>query len=312
MVDSTFDARSFRDALGSFATGVTVMTTVDAQGHDVGLTANSFNSVSLDPPMILWSLARASRNLPAFKQADHFAVHILSSQQQSLSNRFATSKADKFAGLDLSRGDGGVPLIDGCAARFVCRTAHQYDGGDHVIFVGEVLEFTQAGSAPLIYHGGDYVLAARIADALSADGMSTEDYSFDQDFVGHLLGRARFQIYQDVRVVLDHHKLSEADHVLLSALSARDGWAEADMDDLIEAAAATEGTAEIDRLVYRGMIERRGDALWITGAAREALKELSDAAKSVEAHVADSMTAHELLALKNRLRNLIHATSAEG
>ncbi|MGB7406479.1 MAG: flavin reductase family protein [Pacificimonas sp.] len=163
MTDDDFDPKAFRAALGSFATGVTVVTTVDANGNDVGLTANSFNSVSLDPPMVLWSLARASRNLPVFSDADRFAVHVLASDQRDLSTRFATSGEDKFAGVDVSRGPDGIPLLSKCAARFICATAHQYDGGDHVIFVGEVTRFSRSALPPLLYHGGDYAMASRMA-----------------------------------------------------------------------------------------------------------------------------------------------------
>ncbi len=150
------DALAFRTALGSFVTGVTIVTTRDAGGHDIGLTANSFNSVSLDPPMILWSLALTSSNLAAFRQATWWAVHVLSSSQETLSGRFASKGADKFAGVTVMRGPGDIPLLEDCAARFVCRTAFEYEGGDHAIFVGEVLSFDRAGHAPLVYHQGRY------------------------------------------------------------------------------------------------------------------------------------------------------------
>ena len=158
---AAIDAREFRNALGSFATGVTIVTTRDAAGHDVGLTANSFNSVSLDPPLVLWSLARSSNSLAAFVDAKHFAVHILAADQEPLSNRFATRGADKFAGLQMERGEGGTPLLHGCAARFECRTAYRYAGGDHEIFVGEVLTFEHFDRPLLVYQKGGYALAVK-------------------------------------------------------------------------------------------------------------------------------------------------------
>ncbi|HEX4597310.1 MAG TPA: flavin reductase family protein, partial [Burkholderiaceae bacterium] len=145
------DARGFRNALGTFTTGVTIVTTRDAVGHDVGLTVNSFNSVSLDPPLVLWSLARSSGSLAAFVGAEYFAVHILGARQEALSNRFAQRGADKFGDLVLARGRGGVPLLDGCAARLECRTAYRYEGGDHEIFVGEVLSFEHFDQSPLVF-----------------------------------------------------------------------------------------------------------------------------------------------------------------
>src|SRR5215213_7611295 len=139
VVQPAIDARAFRNALGAFTTGVTIVTTRDSCGRDVGLTVNSFNSVSLEPPLVLWSLARSSASLAAFVEADYFAVHILGARQEALSNLFAQRGADKFAGIAMRRGHGGVPLLDGCAARFECRTAYRHEGGDHEIFVGEVL-----------------------------------------------------------------------------------------------------------------------------------------------------------------------------
>jgi 3-hydroxy-9,10-secoandrosta-1,3,5(10)-triene-9,17-dione monooxygenase reductase component len=155
-VATAFDAVAFRRALGAFVTGITIITTVDADGTPAGLTANSFNSVSLDPPMVLWSLALDSTSLAAFRQAKWWAVHVLHAGQQDLSNRFAKREGDKFIGLDLPRGPGGVPLLEEYAARFICRAAFEYEGGDHAIFLGAVEEFDQAPLTPLVYHRGRY------------------------------------------------------------------------------------------------------------------------------------------------------------
>lgn len=151
-----FDPQSFRDALGSFATGVTIVTARDEADRPVGLTANSFNSVSLDPPMVLWSLSLHSGSLPVFREAKNWAVHILAADQQTMSDRFATPGREKFAGLDLENGLEGAPLIEGCAARFGCRARFEYEGGDHAIFLGEVIDFDRRDAEPLIYHGGQY------------------------------------------------------------------------------------------------------------------------------------------------------------
>src|SRR5882762_4947718 len=150
--------RQFRAALGSFATGVTIVTTRNAAGEDIGLTANSFNSVSLDPPMVLWSLARKSLSLPAFLESGYFAVHVLASAQEELSVTFATRGADKFAGLAVARGPGDIPILPGCSAVFQCRTAFNYEGGDHVIFVGEVEIFEHFNRPPLVFHSGRYAV----------------------------------------------------------------------------------------------------------------------------------------------------------
>ena len=150
------DKSAFRNALGSFVTGVTIVTARDPGGEPVGLPANSFNSVSLAPPMVLWSLALSSHSLPAFRDATAWAVHILAADQQDMSDRFARSGADKFGGLAVSDGPEGAPLIAGCAARFGCRARYEYEGGDHAIFLGEVVDFARSTAEPLVYHSGRY------------------------------------------------------------------------------------------------------------------------------------------------------------
>jgi flavin reductase (DIM6/NTAB) family NADH-FMN oxidoreductase RutF len=150
----SFDSKKFRSALGIFATGITVVTSRSADGHDFGLTATSFNSVSLDPPMVLWSLDRQSSNAAAFDQVEFFAIHVMAGDQEHVCRQFATRGIDRFAGLDLSRGHGGVPLLSGCSAVFECRIAHRYVGGDHVIMVGEVMSFTESTRDPLVFYRG--------------------------------------------------------------------------------------------------------------------------------------------------------------
>lgn len=151
---TSFDPRSFRDTLGQFATGVTIITARNPDGTPVGITCSSFNSVSLDPPLILWSLARASRSMVAFETSDQFAVHVLASDQDELSNLFASKVEDKFAGLKIA--DSGPPLLENCTARLICETRHRYEGGDHIIMVGEVIAYESEDKAPLLFHGGNY------------------------------------------------------------------------------------------------------------------------------------------------------------
>lgn len=146
--------REFRDALGRFATGVCVVTTTTAEGP-IGITANSFASVSLDPPLVLWSPARASRRFHAFAAADHFAIHVLGEDQDDLCQRFTRSGHD-FDGLAWSAGATGSPLIAGCLARFDCTRAAQHDGGDHLIIVGRVTAAQYREGAPLLFSAGRY------------------------------------------------------------------------------------------------------------------------------------------------------------
>ena len=164
-----FDTGHFRGALGQFATGVTIITTrtVDADGRPqlLGFTANSFNSVSLDPPLVLWSLALAAASLAAFRDNSHYAVNVLASDQIDLSRRFGTrsasrsvqeSGAERFDGIAWREGFRGAPILDGCCAWFECFNRSRYEEGDHVIFVGEVERCGFGAREPLVFQGGNY------------------------------------------------------------------------------------------------------------------------------------------------------------
>lgn len=153
--EAGFDPRAFRRALGNFATGVTIMTSA-ANGQRVGVTANSFNSVSLEPALILWSIDKRSSSYDVFNTASHFAVNVLAADQIDLSNQFARSSDDKFVGIEVEEGAGGAPLFADCAARFQCELHQQIDGGDHWILLGKVVAFDDFGRAPLLYHQGAY------------------------------------------------------------------------------------------------------------------------------------------------------------
>ncbi len=152
-----FSQVEFRNALGMFATGVTIVTARTPEGQLVGLTANSFNSVSLAPPLVLWSLARAAASMSAFSTGSHYAINILGADQKALARRFATRGVDRFADVQFVEGVGGAPLLAGAAATFECFNRSRYEEGDHVIFVGEVERCThRVGASPLLFHGGKF------------------------------------------------------------------------------------------------------------------------------------------------------------
>lgn len=138
-----------------FATGVTIVTTLAPDGTPVGLTVNSFNSVSLTPPLVLWSLAHRAVSFGLFMQASHYAINVLTVEQREMAERFATRGADRWAGVVWQPGRSGMPVLAGAAAVFECASRSRYPEGDHTILVGEVVHSThQASSAPLLYHGG--------------------------------------------------------------------------------------------------------------------------------------------------------------
>lgn len=168
---ANFDARAFRDALGCFPTGVAVITTTSGS-LPVGLTCNSFSSVSLDPPLVLWSLRKGSKSLKAFQEAKGFAINILAEDQNQISGRFASSTiAEKFEGVSWRPGVMGLPVLAGSVATFECVTSAEHDAGDHVIFVGHVQQFDHApADEPLVFYRGAYMMVARSLREMSAKG----------------------------------------------------------------------------------------------------------------------------------------------
>jgi flavin reductase (DIM6/NTAB) family NADH-FMN oxidoreductase RutF len=145
-----------RDALGAFATGVTVVTARACDGSPVAMTVNSFTTVSLDPPLVLWCAHRGVGPFDAFHEASHYAVHVLHAGQEALSNHFAQDIADKFSGLPYLNGIADLPLLEDFTARFQCRVEQRLNGGDHVMLVGRVLELDHRPNEPLIFHAGQY------------------------------------------------------------------------------------------------------------------------------------------------------------
>lgn len=166
---SDFDPRELRNAFGSFATGVTIVTTLGKNDADenvpIAMTANSFSSVSMDPPLVLWSIDKNAQSLKAFNESEHFAIHILHSAQEQLSNICATKNADKFSEISWKPGIEGVPIFNDYNTCFQCSVEHRYDGGDHIILVGRVLEFDNKERdthlTPLLFYRGQYRNVAR-------------------------------------------------------------------------------------------------------------------------------------------------------
>jgi flavin reductase (DIM6/NTAB) family NADH-FMN oxidoreductase RutF len=153
---ATFNERQFRDALAQFATGVTIVCARAGASRYVGFTANSFNSVSLEPPLILWSLARRSASLAAFEASERYAVNVLAADQAELARRFSRPHADRFAGVAHRLGWSDAPLIEGCVAWLECRHHARHAAGDHVVFIGEVVTVERARGSGLVFHQGAF------------------------------------------------------------------------------------------------------------------------------------------------------------
>ncbi|CAM5292862.1 flavin reductase [Thauera mechernichensis] len=305
-----FDPQDFRAALGTFTTGVTIITTRAADGEPIGITANSFNSVSLNPPLVLWSLAKNARSREAFANAKHWNVHVLSAAQEALSGRFARQGEDKFSGLELDEGISKAPLLNGCTARFQCRTAFSYDGGDHIIFVGEVLAYDRSELPPLVFQSGQYALAARKPrEEVRLGSTPPPECSYTEDLLGYLLGRAHYQMLHALRQLLSTQALDERSFFILSVLSIRDGLSLQEINGFISytgmlADETSMSALESQRLVAIEQDEERTRYV-LTADGREASLRQIALAKAVEEDVAAKLGTGDTMALKLLLKRLI-------
>jgi 3-hydroxy-9,10-secoandrosta-1,3,5(10)-triene-9,17-dione monooxygenase reductase component len=300
----TVDPVALRRALGTFTTGVTVVTARDPDGREAGVTANSFSSVSLDPPLVLWSLNRRSASLPVFAASSHFAVHILAYDQEALSNRFARPATDKFASLDVKRGAGGAPLLDKVSALFQCRLAYQYDGGDHVILVGEIEDFLATGRPPLVFHGGAYALAAR-KDAVP----SPHDIPLAPDFLGYLIGRCHYQFYGRLQPRLAAMGLSMEDHFIVSALGVAGPLAPADLAAAISYTGIDLSPDRLSAMAESKVLDRDCNGrIGLSPRGRQMFIAAMAAAKDVEQDVLADFAPDEAHLLTQMLSRLVART----
>lgn len=304
---NAMDPRQFRNALGAFATGVTVVTTRDGE-CDIGLTANSFNSVSLDPPMVLWSLAKNANSLKAFTDNDHFAVHVLSDRQEALSNRFAKRGTDKFADLALERGHGGVPLLADCSARFECRTAYRYEGGDHVIFVGEVLTFEHFARPPLVYQSGSYALAVKKPAEYAAEDAAYSTDGIGRNALTYLIGRAFHQLRFRLGPVLEEHELDDVEHQVIGVLGIGDDRSVEELDALLKLTGRRVDCDALRHLADRGFVALDGEGAAararLTERGRRLNIELIAATKAVEDDALERFDTGERQILTHLMRRL--------
>jgi 3-hydroxy-9,10-secoandrosta-1,3,5(10)-triene-9,17-dione monooxygenase reductase component len=256
------DARAFRDALGQFATGVAIVTACGEGGERVGATVSSFNSVSLDPPLVLWSLDKKALSRAAFESSTHFAVHILTLEQRELAQLFARRGADKFAGLQCREGLGGIPLLELCAACFECETRHRYDGGDHIIFVGEVLQFERQSGSPLLFYGGAFRETRQHLSPVAVDAAVDETTGrFGSDFICYLISRAHFQLYRPLAREFERVGISETEYFTLSMLCIRECLSYEVLASLLDHTGHAPSREQIAGMASKGLIAlSHGDA----------------------------------------------------
>jgi 3-hydroxy-9,10-secoandrosta-1,3,5(10)-triene-9,17-dione monooxygenase reductase component len=267
--------------------------------------------------MVLWSLSRTSTNIGAFLAARHFAVHILASHQQTLATRFSQRGTDRFAGLEVGSGIDGIALLDGCAARFECRTAFQYEGGDHVIFVGEVLNFEHCESEPLVYKRGRFTLAVGKTPT-SAEAATTlaaaADGAFGEDFLLYLLGRAYHQIYHRMKPEIERRNLNDAEYLALTLLGVRDGRSIDELDALVAYTGTRIRHPVAEHLRELGYVECDGPAsgsqrLLLTGTGRRAVVELLAVAEAASTDAEQKLDPSESLVLRQLLAKIVEASN---
>lgn len=311
MSQQEFDTTAFRNALGSFTTGVTIITAKAPDGTPVGLTANSFNSVSLDPPMVLWSLAKTSLSVEAFNKAKHWNVHVLSQDQQDLSNTFASRGENKFAGINLEDGVSEAPLIPSCSARFQCRNMVTHDGGDHLIYIGEVLNFDQQNLPPLVFQQGQYAMTARKpweGVELSSEPVAP-DCSYNEDLLGYLLGRSHFQMLFRMRKVFDEQAHEDSHFFALSVLNIQDQLSLEQINDHIEYTGHSLSESDIQFLIDQKLIEAaENDKYRLTTSGRETSLLHIAQAKAIEEELINELGEGDVMALKLLLKRLISKT----
>lgn len=310
MTNNNFDSKAFRTALGTFTTGVTIITATAQDGTPVGITANSFNSVSLDPPLVLWSLAKNANSLPVFTESKFWNVHVLSVEQEALSGRFASRGEDKFAGLKLDEGLTTAPLLPNCTARFQCRTAFMHDGGDHIIFIGEVLGFDQSAHPPLVFQSGQYALAARKPreEVRLTSSEPPPECSYTEDLLGYLLGRAHFQLVNRLQVLLNEQGLDQPQFFILSVLCIRDGLTLDGINEYIAYTGSTVDLADMELLIKGGHVVIEQGRYRLTADGREASLHQIAQAKAVEQDVVEALGLGDAMALKLLLKRVIGST----
>ncbi|MGY3364249.1 flavin reductase (DIM6/NTAB) family NADH-FMN oxidoreductase RutF/DNA-binding MarR family transcriptional regulator [Bradyrhizobium sp. GM2.4] len=290
---------AFRRALGHFSTGVTIIT-AESDGVRAGITANSFNSVSLDPPLVLWSVKKTSTSWPIFAAARSFAINVLASDQAQLASQFAKSGTDKFKDVDWKPGAAGAPLLAGVTAQFECTRRVEYEGGDHLIVVGEVSYFARYERRPLVFTQGRFSLAIDNVDAaLSSAGLRGDPYpTFLTIFRRAFLQRASEfrEEAHSVGFTMNESRLMY--HLELSPGLNLEGLARVSLLDLD---AATDGIASLERKEWIG---RGADgSLQLTLLGREQNAKLGRLAHTAEANKLMRFSAAEI----SKTREIIEA-----
>lgn len=298
---------AFRRTLGEFTTGVAVITTT-VNDASYGMTSNSFSSVSLDPPLVLWSIRRESQSFFAFSNCEHFAVNVLADDQIALSQHFAKSGANKFESVSYSKGRGDAPLLDEVAATFECRRTQVYEGGDHLILLGEVETFARYDHAPLIFSKGRYGVTAEHPDVSPAALRAPVSHvDGESEVLSNLLIRAYLSIAAEIesagRESGNGFTLIQAR--CLRACAANPGrTVEALLPELLLDFNASQNV--LGSLASLGLVRvDTQDQVWLTPAGETRVKELVAHARRCEQSLFRHVPANELATLTRVLSKIL-------
>ena len=302
-----FDVRDFRRALSQFPTGVTVITTNDEQGRPVGVTASSFNSVSVEPPLILWSIDKGAHSLGVFENSEHFAVNVLSRNQVDVSNRFASRGEDKFKDVIYSKGVGGSPLLNDYSAQFECKTWAVYDGGDHLILVGEVLDYRYNDSnLPLVFARGSYSVSSQHPSTVKYD-VKDESGEFISDYLLYMLRESYNRFSSDLYPKLQAEGGVNPEEWRILAIICDHGPMTIDAlaPLVMQPAVALIQTAEW--MQDRGLVELTDGSLSLLPEGASLASKLLCLAKQHEAEVLIALSEEQSSQLKNGLRAIMES-----
>ncbi len=302
---------ALRKALGQFPTGVAIVTAADSQGQ-IGMTANSFSSVSLDPPLVLWSVAKSALSHDRFVAADAFAVHFLGADHHELALRFAGRSADKFGEIAHRPGIAGSPLLEGLAPIFECRAWARYPGGDHTILVGEVIGLVERVHDPLLFHSG----VLRRIDTVARPLPKLASDSFARNYLAYLLARASFAVSGEFHATLKNWDLTVPEWRVLACLMDVEGLSVGELAAmaLMKQPALTKllDRMEADKLLTRRSADddRRRVTIHSTPKGRDRVQPAQAAAKAHEADVLKVFSDEERAIIKHALDLLIDRSPA--
>lgn len=305
MSNNKFDIRDFRGALGQFPTGVTVITALDDKGEPIGCTASSFNSVSIDPALVLWSVDKSAFSAAIFEKAEYFAVNILSENQVDISNRFAGRGEDKFKDVSFASGLGGAPLFEGCGAQFQCKTWNVYEGGDHLIIIGEVVEYTHDDSlTPLVFSRGSYAITSPHQGS-RAEYPTTTDNDFLEDYLLYLLNStvAHYKNELYPKFMNDSDITPEKWRILTVLSESSTKSVESVSEQVAQPIGELINTLQL--LTEKELVKHEHDNVSLTAKGSELQKKLFAIAKQHEESLLSKITSDQAIVLKDALKSIV-------